>query len=79
MKVLNDKIENQIEYLREVRENLKKYIAEHENDNEIKGVVMGCKGQIIEIKRNIDFLKSLLITIKNEKDRIIKLIEGENE
>ena len=57
----------------------RKYVDENQdrtNDITIQINVGSCKGQIIEINRNIEFLKSLLTTYEHEKVKILDYIHS---
>lgn len=66
LKTTIEKIEKQIEYLKETRKNCREYIDKNKNstDETVKQNVRGAMGESIRLRQNIEFLQELLNEIK---------------
>lgn len=75
LKTTIEKIEKQIEYLKEIRKNIKEFTDKNKNSTDITVMqnVSEARGESIRIRLNIEFLQELLNDIRGVKENEIKL------
>ena len=62
--IMIKELKKEIEYLKEKRQTLRRYIKEYEEKEDMQKLANICKGQVIELRNQIQYLEKLVAQIE---------------